>query len=436
MIFSLPPRRAVLFALAGLAPIVAAAQARPRCDPDNGGLELPKGFCATVFADSVWGARHLTVAPNGDLIVSTYGRQTGGEGGSGGRGGGIVILRDRNGDGHADERGHFGNYRSSEVALHDGYLYTENSTDILRYPYKTGELRITVAPDTIVKGLPPGGHAAKTFAFGPDGALYVNIGSGDGASNACQVKDREPGSRGVDPCPQLRHRAGIWRFDAGKLDQRESAGERFATGIRNAVAIAFEPGDGLWVMQHGRDQLGGSMRGNWPQLFGDTANAELPAEELFHVERGDDFGWPYCYFDPFQKKKVLAPEYGGNGKEIGRCAAKKGNVAYFPAHWAPDGLLFYTGSEFPAKYRSGAFIAFHGSWNRAPLPQAGYNVVFQPLKNGRAGGPYEMFVGTFARPGGSVTHRPVGLAQAPDGAVYLSDDMGGRIWKIMYVGEK
>ena len=198
-------------------------------------------------------------------------------------------------------------------------------------------------------------------------------------------------------------------------------------------------------MQHGRDQLG-----DWRAKLGITDsvaaakfNAETPAEELFQVSKGDDFGWPYCYFDPAQKKKVLAPEYGGDGKQVGRCADKKGNVAFFPGHWAPNALLFYTGSAFPAKYRNGAFIAFHGSWNRAPEPPAGYNVVFQPLANGRASGAYEIFADGFpsnlnpeSPAGARGNHRPTGLAQGPDGALYVSDDAGGRIYRIVYTGTK
>ncbi len=423
----------LLLLVLGAAAAAAQGASTTRCAPDNGGLTLPSGFCASVFADSVAGARHLMVAPNGDVIVSTYGKRSGGEGGSGGTGGGIVVLRDTNHDGHADRRSKFGDFRASEVALHGGYLYTENSTEILRYPFKVGDMEPTGPMEVVVTGLPGGGHAAKTFTFGPDGMLYVNIGS---PTNACQEKDRQAESKGFDPCPQLETRAGIWRFSPDKLGQKESDGVHFARGIRNAVAITFTPNGQLYVMQHGRDQLGGSGGGTWKQFFNDTANAELPAEEMLHVQQGDDFGWPYCYYDPFQHKKVLAPEYGGNGKEVGRCESKKGNVAWFPAHWAPNGILFYTGSQFPARYRDGAFVAFHGSWNRAPLPQAGYNVVFQPLRNGQASGQYELFASGLLSPDHPLTHRPVGLAQAPDGSVYLSDDMGGRIWKIVYRGER
>jgi glucose/arabinose dehydrogenase len=415
-------------ALSALLPAAAPAQAAQRpaathCAPDNGGITLPKGFCASVFADSLPGPRHLLVAPNGDVFVALSH-------------GGVMALRDRNGDGVADERNRFaeGNH-ASEVALFDGFLYTENGSDIVRYRLPNGSLAPTGAEEVVVKGLPTGGHGAKTFVIGRDGSLYVNVGS---RTNACQREDRKLEVPGIDPCTELETRAGIWRFNARKLNQTQSEGEHFARGIRNSVAITTNPHDGdLYVMQHGRDQLGGAGA-DWPRLFNNEEGAELPAEEMFHVQRGDDFGWPYCYFDPQQRKKVLAPEYGGDGKQVGRCATKKGDVAFFPAHWAPNALLFYTGQLFPAKYREGAFIAFHGSWNRAPLPQAGYNVVFQPMRNGRAAGAFEIFADGFApnlaiqrSTPRSGNRRPTGLAQGPDGALYISDDAGGRIWKVV-----
>jgi len=414
--------------VAAVWPAVVGAQLaqRPKtgvkCAVDNGGLTLPNGFCASVFADSLGNPRHLTVAPNGDVFVALAS-------------GGIVALRDRNGDGIADERNKFGDAHASEVALFDGYLYTENGSDILRYRLATGSLAPTGEPEKVVVGLPTGGHGAKTFTIARDGSLYVNIGS---RTNACQSEDRKLEVPGVDPCTELETRAGIWRFDAHKLNQTQAQGEHFARGIRNSVAITINPHDGdLWVMQHGRDQLGGGGA-DWPKLYTAEEGAELPAEEMFHVQRGDDFGWPYCYFDPAQKKKVLAPEYGGDGKQVGRCSTKKGDVAYFPAHWAPNGLLFYTGSQFPAHYRDGAFVAFHGSWNRAPLPQAGYKVVYQPMKNGRADGAFEVFADGFApnlsvqrSTSGSGNRRPTGLAQGPDGALYITDDAMGRIWKVV-----
>ena len=186
-------------------------------------------------------------------------------------------------------------------------------------------------------------------------------------------------------------------------------------------------------MQHGRDLLAG----NWPALYTNEKSAENPGEEMFVVKRGDDFGWPHCYFDLDLKRKVLAPEYGGDGKTAGPCAGKKGNVTAYPGHWAPNAILFYTGNALPAKYKNGAFIVFHGSWNRAPLPLQGFKVVFQPMRNGRAEGAFEVFVdGFYSVEQNKYTDlggRPMGLTQGRNGELYLSDDSRGRIFRIEYV---
>jgi glucose/arabinose dehydrogenase len=414
----------------------ASVPTRAPCLPDNGGITLPGGFCATIVADNLPRPRHLVVAPNGDVFVSLLGT------GQGGTGGGLVGLRDTDGDGRADVREHFGNAPSSEVVLYRNYLYVGAPTSVLRYPIRRGELRPSGSPDTIVADLPTGGHAYRTFAIDSSGAILLNVGS---LSNSCQERNRQRESPGVDPCVELETRAGVWRFRANRR-QTQRDGEHFATGIRNAVGLAINPVDRtLYVAQHGRDQL----YENWPTLFDSVKGAETPAEELFRVERGDDFGWPYCYYDLQLRRKVLAPEYGGDGRRTGRCDARKGNVAAHPAHWAPNALLFYTGAMFPPRYREGAFIAYHGSWNRRPaLPQAGFNVVFQPLRDGRAAGEYEVFADNFfaeearlaARPNQAPPHlkrhRPTGLAMGPDGSLYISDDGMGRIWRVFYVGER
>jgi glucose/arabinose dehydrogenase len=403
--------------------------ARPaKCDSENAGLVLPAGFCATVFADTVRGARHVWVAPNGDVFVAAQG---------GGDAGGVWALRDSNHDGTADERVHFASgFNSSEVTMFDGYIYAENITGVLRFPYKAGSLEPAGKTDTVVSGLPDGGHQNKTFTIDKDGSLYVNIGS---PTNSCQEKDRAPDSPGKQPCTDLDTRAGIWKWDARKLHQTYENSVHFAKGIRNAVGITVSPLDGkLWATQHGRDQLGSKETGgSWS--FSVRYNAENPAEELLHVNQGDDFGWPYCYYAVEEHHLVLAPEYGGDGKKVGECARKKEPVAVFPAHWAPNGLMFYTGSMFPARYKNGAFIAFHGSWNRGPEEQQGFNVVFQPLSGEKAAGKYEVFADGFAPNktgrGGVGNHRPAGLAQGPDGALYIADDQGGRIYKIVYAGK-
>lgn len=405
-----------------LTPAQGASQA-PGCDPDNAGLKLPAGFCAVLFADSLAAPRHMDVAPNGDVVVAIRSSRGGGVQ----RPGGVVVLRDADGDGRAEQREKFGEFSASEARLQGSHIYTETGSVILRYGWNPATMT-TTGPDTIVSGLPGDrSHQAKTFVI-HRGSLYVNHGS---PSNSCQQQDRTPRSPGHDPCPQLETRAGIWRFDLNRTGQTLADGERFATGIRNAVAMAIHPRNGdLYVMQHGRDQLQ-----DWG--FSAEKGAETPAEEMFRVTRGADFGWPYCYFDPELKQKVLAPEYGGDGKTVGRCAEKAGNVGFFPGHWAPNGLLFYTGGMLPARYREGAFIVFHGSWNRAPLPQQGFKVVFQPMRDGRASGPFEVFVDGFIDAEGKPTAlagRPTGIAQGPKGELYLSDDSRGRIWKITYTG--
>jgi glucose/arabinose dehydrogenase len=272
------------------------------------------------------------------------------------------------------------------------------------------------------------------FAIDSSGTMYVDLGS---ASNSCQLRNRVPSSPGNDPCTELRTRGGIWAYDASKTGQTFSPANRYATGIRNAVGIAIGPDGKLWSTQHGRDQLAE----NWSKLYTVDQGQNLPAEELLSISKGDDFGWPTCYFDGDQRKLVLAPEYGGDGgSDVGACATKKAPAAFFPAHWAPDGLMFYTGTKFPDRYRSGAFIAFHGSWNRAPGPQGGYQVVFQPLSTGsQASGQYETFANGFA--GGTLQpdaakHRPVGLAQGPDGSIFITDDKAGRVWRVTYGAPK
>lgn len=242
----------------------------------------------------------------------------------------------------------------------------------------------------------------------------------------------------MDPCPILERSGGVWRFEAGTTGQtQEDDGYRYSTGIRNSVAIDYNPNsDHVYVLQHGRDQL----HQFFPDLFTLEEGVELPAEEFFMLSDGADFGWPYCYYDHLQDKKVLAPEYGGDGERVGRCADKEDPIMAFPGHWGPNALLFYTGDMFPERYKNGAFIAFHGSWNRAPRPQEGYFVVFVPFEGALPSGDYEIFADGFANvetieSPGDAKYRPTGLAQGPDGSIYVTDDSEGRVWRIFYMGE-
>ena len=393
----------------------------PACDPDDGGLTLAEGFCAVVVTDGASGARHLAVAPNGDVFVALRGERDG-------AGGGVLALRDTTGDGKADVRATFGSRGGTGILLEGGRLWFAPNDRVVRWRLSPDRLEPDGDPETVVSGLPSEpSHAAKAIALAPDGGLFVNVGS---PTNACQEPDREPGVAGLDPCPDLEARAGIWRFDAARTGQSAADGERFATGLRNVTALAVHPGNGaLYGLQHGRDQL----HQLWPDLFTQREGAEKPSEEFVRIDRGDDFGWPYCYHDPELGRLVLAPEYGGDGREVGRCADKEEPLEAFPAHWAPLALLFPAGDGLPEPWREGAFISFHGSWNRAPRPQGGYRVVFLPMRDGKPSGPYVTFADGFGgpEPNPDSPHRPTGLAQGPDGSIYVADDKGGRIWRIV-----
>lgn len=347
-------------------------------DKDNAGLKLPEGFSALVFADSLGNARHLYVNSNGDVYVSLSRVKNGG---------GIVCLRDADNNGKADVIKYHGIFDGTGIEIHDGYLYFGADTVVVRYKLTEGELVPAETPEIVAGGFEEQHqHATKPFTFDQAGNMYVTVGA---PSNACQEQDRTKGSPGMDPCPILELHGGIWRFKADVLNQDQAKdGYRYATGIRNAVAIHWNNVENkLYALQHGRDQLSQF----YPDLYTEEKSSQLPAEEFLLVEDGSDFGWPYCYFDGAQNKKVLAPEYGGDGLKIGRCSAADDPIMAFPAHTAPNDLLFYTGNMFPEKYKNGAFIAFHGSWNRAPLPQEGFYVAFVPFKGSAPSGEWEIF---------------------------------------------
>jgi glucose/arabinose dehydrogenase len=410
------------FLIAALAVLLVASTPqvrKPVCAADNAGLTLQPGFCALVVAESIGPSRHMVALENGDLLVAVSGAR-----------GGVRLLRDTTGDGKADVVSAFGIGGGNGIAFGGEYLYFATNDAVVRWHWQVGQLAPNGAPDTVVAGLTNRRqHAAKSIVIGADGQLYVNIGA---PSNSCQAQDRTPESPGQDPCSILDIAGGIWRFDPRRGHQTQSDGQRYATGLRNAVAIAVDPGTGsVFAAQHGRDQLAA----NWPKLYTEAQSAELPAEVVFRLEAGGDYGWPYCYYDWRRRQNVMQPEYGGDGKTIGRCESAPRPVVAFPGHWAPDGLAFYNSRLFPLKYRGGLFIAFHGSWNRAPLPQQGYKVMFVPIARGAATGPAEVFADGFAgavvSPQGA-KYRPTGLTVGPDGSLYVSSDQGeGAVFRIV-----
>ena len=415
----------------------APATQSQACPANDSGLKLPAGFCATVFADGIGHARHMVVAPSGVVYVNTwsgqyYGNDTPHAGGF------LVALQDKSGTGKADEIERFGEtvqsggHGGTGIGLYKEAIYAEINDRIVRYSLPGGAIVPSGSADTIVSGLPlTGDHPMHPFIMNAEGSMYVDVAT---ATNSCQLKNRTLKSPGIDPCTELETRGGIWRYDANKTNQAFSPAERFATGIRNGEGFAIDASGRMFGTQHGRDQL----RMNWPDLYKPDQEATQPAEELLLLKQGGDYGWPECYYDGFVRKLVLAPEYGGDGgKKIGVCADKIAPVAAYPAHWAPNAMVLYNKTQFPARYQGGVFIAFHGSWDRAPYAQGGYNVVYQPLSGESAAGQCEVFADGFAgatKSPAQATHRPSGLAVGPDGALYVSDDVRGRIYRIVYLG--
>jgi glucose/arabinose dehydrogenase len=404
---------------------IAAPTTNIKADANNAGLTLPSGFGALVFAGGLGKARHISVTPQGDVYVKLdflYKKA------------GIYFLHDGNGDGKADVITGFGNFTGTGMVVKNGYLYATSNTEVFRYKLDAnGHVINPAQPEKIITGLiARNEHEAKAITLDDAGNIYVVIGA---FSNACQVEDRTAGSPGIRPCPVLDSAAGIWKFRVDKLNQGYGNGVRYATGLRNVVGLDWNKDvNALFVMQHGRDQL----HDLFPKLYDEKMSSELPAECLYRLKQGDDAGWPYIYYDELQNKKMVMPEYGGDGKKTGGANAIDPLVA-FSGHMAPNGLLFYTGSMFPEKYRHGAFIAFHGSWNRTPV-QAGYCVMFVPFKDGKPSGKPEVFANGFAgmavvKSPGNAKHRPCGLAQGPDGSLYVSDDQGGNIYRIIYTGK-
>lgn len=419
-------------------PMAARAEAAPAPACDTAGLSLPPGFCATIFADNLGHVRHMAAGPGGVIYANTWsGRYFVGRPPP--PGGFLIALKDATGSGRAGQITRFGPGPAdgvaggSGVAVYHGHVYAELNDRIVRYAIPAGGVPVGKAAEVVLSGMPlTGDHPMHPFVISAKGEIFVDMGT---ATNACQPRNRRAGVAGQDPCTEKATRGGLWKYDADKLGQVFSPNERYATGIRNGEGLSFDRAGRLYATQHGRDQLGTL----WPALYPDLKRTtELPSEELLLIRPGADYGWPECYYDGFQHKLVRAPEYGGDGgKAVGACAERTGPVAAFPGHWAPNDLALYLGPMFPGPYQGGAFIAFHGSWNRAPEPQAGFNVVFQPLQDGRPAGDYIVFADGFAggqRDPAKAAYRPTGLLVGQDGALYIADDVKGRIWKVVYRG--
>jgi len=378
-------------------------------------LKLAPGFSATIIADSIGHARHLAISQSGDIYVKLAALE---------EGKGIIHLSDPDGDGVYDRKEGFGNYPGTGILINNDYLYASSNTDVYRYKLdKKQQVVDTLNPEVIVKDLVAREvDGGKPLAIDDQRNLYVAVAS---YSDACANETPDGKS-----CPLLDSVAGIWKFNADKTDQSYPEGTRFATGLKGVLGLSWnEAAHSLFAAQHGR----GSFHVNYPQYFDAQYSLDFPAETLYELKEGADAGWPYIYYDQVHHKKLQAPEFGGDGK-------KEGNPKYldpivaFPAHLGPNDLLFYTGDMFPEKYKNGAFIAFH---NQSVSLHQGFFVAFVPFKDGKPSGDWEIFANDFAgidlaKPTGPSQHKPCGLAQGPDGALYVSDDYQGTIYRIAF----
>ncbi len=329
-------------------------------------LTVPPGFEIEVFADGLRGVRTLKVGPDAML----YAVQS--------RSGRIVRLDPaREGDAEEVLRGL---NRPYGLAFHDGWMYVGETHQVVRFRGPRYQ-----SADTIVRGIPTGGHWTRELAFGPDGMLYVSIGS---SCNVCEERDPR--------------RAAVVRYRPDGTDETI-----VAEGLRNSAGLAFHPETGaLWASQNERDNLGD----------------DLPLEEINVLSDGSHFGWPYCYGD-----RVPNPEYRGRANF---CQTTVPPALEMIAHSAPLGMVFYTAGAFPAEYHGDLFVALHGSWNRSE--RSGYKLVRVRVEDGRPVSYEDFATGWLSR--FRVSGRPVYPAVGPDGGLFLSDDDGGRIYRIRWAG--
>ena len=345
---------------------------------------VPAGFTVSIFADKLNHARWLDVGPNGEVFLAEP------------RSRHVLLLRDSDGDGKADSRSVFaeGFDYPHGLALRDGALYIGDRAGIWRVPYSAGLDKATTRPQRISPEVAFGstdGHATRNLAFSPDGSkIYVSIGS---AGNIAE-----------EPEP----RATIQEFAADGSRQRT-----FATGLRNPVGIAFYPGSNdLLTVVNERDGMGDG----------------LVPDYLTRVQDGGFYGWPYSYIGSHPQ-----PGFADKRPDLVKRAIVPDTL--FESHSAALGLAFYTGNSFPQKYRDGAFVGLHGSWN-AGAPR-GYTVAFVPFTNGKPASHYEVFMSGFWVEGTStarVIGRPVGTAVAKDGSLLVADDVANVIWRVSYTG--
>ena len=337
----------------------------------SGGFTLPQGFNVTIYADRFERPRLLALSPNGDVFLSDTGA------------GMVYVMR---GEGKAESKNVFaqGLNQPHGLAFHGGYLYVANTDGVVRFPYTPGDKKAGGPAEQVVSLPSGGGHSTRTVVFGPDNKMYVSVGS---SCNVCEESNDK--------------RAAVWVYDADGKN-----GKAYSTGLRNAVGLEWYGGT-LYATNNGRDNLGDN----------------IPPEGFYKLSAGRDFGWPYCYTTEVGEPQVWDKDFGKKNADV--CKSTTPAFALTTAHSAPLGLAFYTGKTFPAQYQGQMFAALHGSWNRSE--KSGYRVVTVDPKSGKVQDFMTGFVDNQGTRG-----RPVDLLSMPDGSMLLTDDSGGKIYRITY----
>jgi len=395
---------------AGAAPITSVKAAEPD------GLVLPSGFHAQLVADGIKNLRHMAITADGVIYATT-------------RADGIAALKlDK--DHKASEPQYFDKEVGSGtgIRLYHGALYASSVAAVYRIKLDKN-LVPSAAPEKVLDGMPTGGFNNRVLAFDNAGNFYVGVGATGNTCTGPAVKGQKP--VGLTPCPGVQDRGGIWKFKAGKLNQRFPAdGVQAATGLRDLDALDFRPGDALYGAMQNRN----GTHAQFPDVVS-QAEDDAISEEMFRFPSGQitNMGWPYTYWDGKQQIRLMAPEYGGNDKTQPPAGIYATPVTgFYPSH-SPLDLLFYQGKQFPAHYRGGVFVVQHGG-NGLHVPAAGFEVDFIPFDHGKPGATEDFadgFAGT-EKSAAEATYRPVGEAVGPDGSLYVADSQKGRIWRITY----
>ena len=394
-----------------------------QCDKDNGGISLPEGFCAGVVADNLGIIRHLAIHESGKIFATQRHRNL--------NVGGLLLLEDTDNDGKMDVIQRLSDEPGMGVRIHKDYLYFASDVRMYRYPLTEGKVQADSA-EIIINAFPEQSrHSGKPFAIDNQNNVFVNIGSN---TNACQEDETAVGEFGLDPCPELEQHAGIWKFSLDKINQHFDDGQRYLSGVRNTYALDWHAQlNRLLFVQHGRDHL----HRTWPDLYSESASRQLPAEEFHIAIEGSFYGWPYCYYDQNKATRFLAPEYHGDGTVVGRCSDIDNPHIAFPAHFGPNDLLVYQGDMFPVEYQQGVFIAFHGAYVDDAEISHGYQVVFVGHDDASLATEWQVFADDFygdkpLQLAEDADYRPTGLAVGPDGSLYITDSMQGRVWRVIY----